>query len=222
MTTINFTKRMKDVISRQLTFDFARLMTNVQEQFDSNEINNNDEKNESINSYNEDIKIRISLDIEPHDGDCDNYPFELDEDDDCGCSNVRNITFKINIKYKDNFVFCFPMKENCLEDMLNKIKNDFPNYILICQCGSKAEEDYQNKCRQCFINSYIRTEEEGGDCPICFENDGVWIKTKCGHIFHQHCFKKVKETNSMCPICRADIDYHICDHHPHGVNPYNV
>ena len=222
MTTVNFTQRIKDVISRQLTFDFAHLMTEIKEQLDSNDMKDADESWISIVSYNEDIEIRIVTDITPHKDDCDHFPFAFEFEDDCGCSNVRNILFQINIKYKGNHVLCFPMKEMSLEDMLAKIKNDFPKSVLICQCGDKAEEEGRGKCRRCFIHSYTRTEEEGGDCSICLENDGVWIKTKCGHIFHQHCLQKAKAVASLCPICRANIDYHICYHHSHGINPYNV
>jgi hypothetical protein len=194
-------------------------MDDVKEQFDTNNMKNCEESFVSNVQYNEDIEIKIITDIDSHDDNCDNFPFVVN--DNCGCPKVREITFYINIRYKCINVLQFPMKETTLNKMLKKIKKDFPDSMFICHCGEKAIEEL-NKCRQCFIHSYIRTEEEGGDCPICFENDWVWIKTKCNHIFHQSCLKKAKAVNGLCPICRAIIDYHICYPHSHGVNPYNV
>jgi hypothetical protein len=217
MTTVNFTQRIKDVISRQLKVDFCRIMTKVQEQFDSNDDKDGDEIRESTIAYNEDLEIRITPDIETHQTDCDGFPYTLVHD--CFCSNVRDVTIMINITYKGNSVYTFKLKEMPLENMIERIQADFPASITICQCGDEAIED--SKCRRCYIHSYTRTEEEGGACSICLENDGLWFKTKCGHIFHQHCLlKAIDVSNSRrCPLCRADINYSIL---LAGVNPYNV
>lgn len=44
------------------------------------------------------------------------------------------------------------------------------------------------------------------ECPICLEpliNERT-SKTKCNHIFHKECLKKIMHTNK-CPICRTAL-----------------
>ena len=221
MTTVNFTQRIKDVLTRQLTCDFVRLMTAVNKQIISNSLDDDgdDDSTISVIAYNENIELRISASVWTHEDDCVGFPFALDTG--CDCPKVRFISSQINIKYKGNHIVCFPFKENTLKKMVKQIKKEFPLSMTVCHCGEKADEATL-KCRRCFIQSYTRTEDEGGNCSICLENDGVWIKTKCGHIFHQQCLIKAKAVNPVCPMCRGSIEYQIGYHHSHGMNPYNV
>ena len=43
------------------------------------------------------------------------------------------------------------------------------------------------------------------NCTICMEdfidNSSIIVKTKCGHIFHEKCFKKLIYKNIICPKC---------------------
>lgn len=73
------------------------------------------------------------------------------------------------------------------------------------QCGDLATMN--GACERCYIHSYVRSEEEGGDCCVCRENDGRWVKIRCGHILHYHCFMKIPPLqdgtgNRKCPMCR--------------------
>jgi hypothetical protein len=107
------------------------------------------------------------------------------------------------------------IKENMYE-FLNKIEG---KQWTICPCNSIAKKD--GFCEECYIHSYERTEEEGGNCAICYENNGRWIKLECGHIFHTYCIRNVVTTSSngssngwikKCPLCRREWD--ICCDNP--------
>jgi hypothetical protein len=77
----------------------------------------------------------------------------------------------------------------------------------LCMCKRLAEKD--GMCEECYIHSYERTEEEGGNCCICYENNGRWTKLECGHIFHRHCAYNIKKENGFvvkCPLCRKPSD----------------
>ena len=69
------------------------------------------------------------------------------------------------------------------------------------------EPVYKNDlCEDCYIYDYERTEEEGGECCICRENGGKWVKlSTCGHILHLTCCKKIEcnvDKKKCCPLCR--------------------
>lgn len=221
MTTVKLTQRIKDVIIRQLTCDFGLLMNDVNTQIRINSADDGSEDKYFLSrvDYNEDIAINITTFVTPHDDDCVGYPYSLDTG--CDCPDVRYTQFQVSLKYKGIHTLGFPLNDPSLKKMVKQIKKDFPSSMTICQCGEMGIEATL-KCRRCYIQSYTRTEEEGGNCSICLENDGVWIKTKCGHIFHQHCLVKAKAVNPVCPMCRGDIDYGINCWHSHGMNPYNV
>ena len=79
-----------------------------------------------------------------------------------------------------------------------------------CRCGEVATMN--DACDRCYIHGYFRSEEEGGACCVCHENDGRWVKLHCGHILHKHCFIKIKTeapSASMrkCPLCRSLGDF---------------
>jgi hypothetical protein len=97
-------------------------------------------------------------------------------------------------------------KENMYE-FLDKIQE---KQWTICPCKSVAKKD--GLCRECYIHSYERTEEEGGHCAICYENNGRWMKMECGHIFHSYCVRNLDGIPSShgwikkCPLCRKECD----------------
>jgi len=80
--------------------------------------------------------------------------------------------------------------------------------ILLCKCGrlgkfrSYHPESYE--CDNCYIYGFIRGEE----CSICKEDDGKpWIKTSCGHHFHDACWYKINQVEQgvrKCPLCRSE------------------
>jgi hypothetical protein len=86
-----------------------------------------------------------------------------------------------------------------------------PKEWKICLCGGEKaiRGDF---CRTCYLHSYKRTEEEGGDCCVCHENNGRWVKLECGHILHSYCWGKVVGKN--CPLCRKAS-------HSQSLDPYD-
>lgn len=96
------------------------------------------------------------------------------------------------------------------EEPLNMITFQLSKLIgknyMFCKCGQLVVEE--NQCSECYIHSYTRTEEEGGDCPICYENEARWCELKCKHRFHMACMLKVKLQNGYrkCPLCRTMSD----------------
>ena len=104
------------------------------------------------------------------------------------------------------------------EDCVEKMHHNFPpdSEYNICDCGRLCGEicqsppcsnpDQYDRCEDCYIYSYIRKEEEGGDCCVCMQNDGVWVKLECNHIIHKSCWNKILKGRCMnlCPLCRAN------------------
>ena len=112
---------------------------------------------------------------------------------------------------------CFSMKSeyirgadihsNTWETFFEKLENNIWEGVeyRFCKCGDlclKANGKTYDTCDNCFINSYKRTDEEGGDCCVCLQNDGCWTKLKCNHILHIHCWNKICRNRSECPLCR--------------------
>ena len=72
----------------------------------------------------------------------------------------------------------------------------------LCQCRSVAT--IHDKCKTCYLHGYQRTEEQGGNCCVCHENDGRWIRYQCGHEIHLHCHRRIEQ--KKCPLCRAIVE----------------
>lgn len=83
----------------------------------------------------------------------------------------------------------------------------------LCQCNSVAT--IRGKCKTCYMHGYVRTEEQGGDCCVCHENDGRWIRYQCGHEVHVHCHRKI--TTGKCPLCRAETTSSTSRYDPYDV-----
>jgi hypothetical protein len=77
----------------------------------------------------------------------------------------------------------------------------------LCPCGRLGRfhllEIENGKCNNCYIYGMVRGEE----CSICKEDDGKpWLKTSCGHHFHDTCWYKISENEyeeRKCPLCRS-------------------
>lgn len=91
----------------------------------------------------------------------------------------------------------------------------------VCRCGEflRLYPSPQNDtCEHCYIHSYHRSEDEGGNCCICHENDDRWVRFKCGHETHLHCYSIMTDhgqKNMRCPLCREAISGNVLD-------PYDV
>lgn len=108
------------------------------------------------------------------------------------------------------------------DDVLCKM--DFPNEMYVplirtelekhkgekkmCMCGRMGKMDHlieseRGKCNNCYIYGMVR----GDTCSICLLDDGKpWIKTNCGHFFHDMCWSGVHEEymdTKKCPMCRS-------------------
>lgn len=84
--------------------------------------------------------------------------------------------------------------------------------LVLCMCGNIATVGGR-MCKICYVHGYHRTEEEGGVCCVCHENDGRWIRFKCGHEVHTHCFRDM----TRCPLCRESVN-----HTSSKTDPYDV
>ena len=133
---------------------------------------------------------------------------------ECGVKN--GITYSLHIDYKINkhrtileeVQFTEDTTQEEMEEKLKILANKKYDF---CKCGSVAFEE--NLCKGCFIHSYTRSEEEGGDCPICYENKGRWAEfSACKHQFHFECITKLEFNENYikkCPLCRTASDYEI-------------
>lgn len=83
----------------------------------------------------------------------------------------------------------------------------------ICLCGSVAT--IHGKCKTCYMHGYERTEEQGGNCCVCHENDGRWIRYLCGHEIHLHCHQHLEK--KKCPLCRV-----VVENSASRIDPYDV
>lgn len=68
----------------------------------------------------------------------------------------------------------------------------------------KIKNDFLSKLDSYFDNlSYY----EPGECSICMESIGKiqYIKTVCGHTYHNRCLTKWKNKCNKCPLCREPL-----------------
>ena len=54
------------------------------------------------------------------------------------------------------------------------------------------------------------TEDEGEDCPICYEETQFGLKTNCGHVYCGDCILEIHRRSSgltamLCPYCRQKV-----------------
>jgi hypothetical protein len=115
-------------------------------------------------------------------------------------------------------------------DMFRNIIKALPPAYHLCSCEQKVcdstdpESPKSKWCATCFVYRYTRTEEQGGDCCICYENEGRWTRFSCGHEIHHHCYMKLSidpekiriseyatSACKRCPLCRDPIKKGITD-----------
>jgi hypothetical protein len=150
-----------------------------------------------------------------HADDCENEGERILFDERCDC-DYQEVQMEIEVSYeydsKKNDLLIDSLlldasvatKENMYE-FLDKIQEK--KEWTMCPCRSVAKKD--GLCKECYIHSYERTEEEGGNCAICYENNGRWTKLQCGHIFHTYCINNLdnvplKGWTIKCPLCRSE------------------
>jgi hypothetical protein len=125
-------------------------------------------------------------------------------EDHCSCE--KEVKYMVYLTGKTGVLFTRTFyKEDTLEQVLADW-GKLPIEIKVCLCGKGAVKD--TWCENC----YIWRMEHPTDpyCAICLENEGVYIKTECGHYFHLDCYWRIDSTDSgkrKCPICRERGGY---------------
>lgn len=87
------------------------------------------------------------------------------------------------------------------------------NVSMKCKAIKKTGEPCSYKCKKnleyCGVHSkYFPGVNEGGECPICFDDligsttDGC---KSCKYKFHSKCLRKAFNVKPSCPCCRANI-----------------
>lgn len=86
-----------------------------------------------------------------------------------------------------------------------KIKQLVRTYTMCCECEDRFTWSSSKHCKDCYPFVMKHTEE----CSICMDNEHekIWIKTRCGHVFHETCFDKLKDGKCKvpCPLCRTEV-----------------
>jgi hypothetical protein len=234
MTTVNIPQRLKKIIERQVLLDYDKVYDDAHDSIRNDNNLHNPRPHMSQYSYNDNFSTVLCASIIAHDEDCDDYPYGW-LSDDCECNHrdlVNNITLTLRIKYNDSVIHTQSFDVTKIGEITEIEKsvepeyfalrffNTIPDSVILCVCGERADDKAKDKCRRCYLDSYTRTEEEGGRCSICFENEGVWFKTHCNHFFHQHCLLRALKAKRECPLCRTSIPN--CIHAGGELNPYNV
>lgn len=214
MTTIDISPRIKLAIIRFVEVHYNDAMKRLQSLKDDNE-----ECLCADTFGNKKYDVSITPWIESHDDNCD-YSGATQKDQPCDCNKDRHNTFQIYYGKEKTVIFSYHCEDESDAELISKL-NTFDSFIL-CNCGSKVQVQSRGWCNTCYINRVTRTEEEGGDCCICMENEGRWIKTDCGHYMHNSCYFKIENKCiteghtsrwcRSCPLCRAiikDITYDV-------------
>jgi hypothetical protein len=123
--------------------------------------------------------------------------------DDCSCD--KEVGFIIDLSFDKHTLFYKQIHETNLDGAL-KIISQIKLEYNICQCREVSTKGVW--CDECYIYRYTRSEDEGGMCCVCHENEGVWVRLDCKHEIHRHCCKLIQEVRQpsgyykKCPLCR--------------------
>jgi hypothetical protein len=211
MDTIEITKRLRTVTDRMIEVKWDKLVAEgekihhnkrLYERAYEQEDNGDDYYHVCVN------KITISMHYDfpfSHDFECQ-YDGLKYYDATCDCD--KEVSYSIRICSDDKWLFHgYFNKTTTKEDVLAYFKT-LPDTIERCQCKSIAT--HKGWCETCYIKRQNHPEDEESPCAICHDYEGVWIKTKCNHYFHYHCFEKISRHLRKCPLCRTLLD-DICD-----------
>jgi hypothetical protein len=211
METISLSKRGFTVLKRWMDVKFDSSLERAKTA--------QDDSDGEINShrFGKNWKIEYDYVLPHHQYGCDDGDRQLLYGDTCDKCRYDKMDFIVSLLYTDSGKHCwepmavktFPIDTVSKEMLLTWLywveqnKNEWS----FCRCGTLATMN--GTCDSCYIHGYVRSEEKGGDCCVCHENDGRWVKLQCGHILHRHCFIKigVEGTKRKCPLCRASSDF---------------
>jgi len=192
MTSFTITKRLVTIFSRAITLHWDK----VKARFDKAVQEKNDdefslEEEEFLYHFN-DVRLK--------------YDFYADREDD-GEGDIiwDSATIYFYVRHTGCPVSIKSIRGTEREGILSQLSELEDKVYTICDCKSSLTEK-DGYCEWCY--PLVTTMED--NCPICMDNcEGVWYKTKCGHIFHKKCWelhyeKTNKNCNVKCPLCRAD------------------
>lgn len=211
METITLSKRGYTVFKRWVEVKFDPTLERAKEAQDDTdgEIDHH--------SFGKNWKIELDFDLPRHIYGCDNSEKQMVYGDTCDTCRCEKMMFKIALCYTNSGKHWwhtmetkeFPIETVSKEMLLIWLDGveENKNKWSFCGCGQLATMN--EACDTCYIHGYVRSEEEGGDCCVCHENGGRWIKQQCGHILHRHCLLniKVEGTKRKCPLCRNSADF---------------
>lgn len=156
---------------------------------------------------------------------------EYDDEDEFKKSTIM---IYVRLDYKSdniNFFYSYGL------DMLEYFKDDYEKYektiydwlktsvfkkIIFCKhCQERRVHEDEDLCEECFIFWYKHDDM----CPICYDDEGVFIKLECGHILHKKCWDTyIKESkksdiaialNDMkCMLCRKSVEKYNYEEYP--------
>lgn len=204
METISLSKRGYTVLKRWVETKFEKALETAKEATE------NDDGHNMIFQYKKNWRLELSYCCAYHEDGCQNEGDDV-VGDQCDHCDPEPLTFCVELKYRGNNMDwkCFEqaswgtsLKVETILCWLDSIEEEKNKWIQ-CRCENLATMN--GVCDKCYIHGYVRSEEEGGDCCICHENDGRWVKLACGHILHDRCFYKIiYEANEgrKCPLCR--------------------
>lgn len=138
--------------------------------------------------------------------DCETNIITAEEEKCESCKEIHGITFTLSIRLKTCTAVSIEFtKDTTLEEMLEKIEKYSGKVYDFCSCDTGILAFKDGLCSYCYIHYYTRTEEEGGNCSICYENGGRWCEFEgCKHQFHIGCVSKMDK--KICPLCRGKGD----------------
>jgi len=222
MTTITLSERVKTLLLRFLEVHMPKIVKDAKEC-----VGMEPENDEWTTMFRvKDWKLAISVLAPEHEEDCshadngDDLAYEETCDE---CDPVPHRLF-FHLSYKRTYIdhkqYCLAVTQESFLTWIQSLETEWK----LCRCGETLRSypsPKEDVCSQCYIHGYIRTEEQGGDCCVCHENDGRWIRFKCNHEIHYHCYRVMTDNGKRsmkCPLCREPI-IPISDN---VVDPYNV
>lgn len=228
--SFTITKRFCDVVSRWLEVRWEKVVENGRKFPDRDIIL-------AEISYNGLVRVFIYSAINGHSLHCDNDG-DVQDGDECNCEYGILFTVYVQLwgdRDVDNItLYVYSIIINDESEALVKVSEFIRSLegkiVQRCSLCSKNASYKDGLCDECYIHQYERTEDEGGECCICRENGGRWVKLiACGHIIHLHCCKKIEanaDKKKCCPLCRVPW----CDVNVGGVvllprlkkDPYDV
>lgn len=160
-------------------------------------------------AYGKNIQVRFMSEKNEHHHMCSNGSIVTAEEKKCEeCEEIHGITFTLCLENKTTEIIMESIKftkDTTLEEMLEKLEKYSGKVYDFCSCSLGKVVYKDGLCDSCYIYSYTRTEEEGGDCSICYENSGRWCEfVECKHQFHYNCVLKMDKR--ICPLCRNKGD----------------